>query len=788
MLIFLFVALIFLVPVIIVAAIIAAVVKSEDNRNSVQPPPVNYVYSSGTEVKNKPVKKLSASVVMLLIGTVFIILAAITFVAANWVKMQPEGRIFAIAGSAVLAFCICGVMKAAAGLERTSAAFYAIGSLMSVITLAAAGYYEIFGSWFSLKGDGEFLFYSVMSLIVAAASFIGYPIYKAKALHYVGFSFISIALFTGCLQVDDAEQFAVIIAVAQLAITALLHVIKPQKGTLVEGAAVLIGDITAILYELVALGYVFISTFSPTSYSFAILAMLLLQFYLYGSLKNQKWMLIFANVFLVYASLMAVIKVRNEIGTDYTMLIFSFITMVIYLVNRFIPNNLEPSRIISLVCMGAGAVVSLFAGNEDLYGLNLIVPAVFSLSIISCGLGKNEIIRIISGFTAPIMPFCMAVFLANRIDKQFDFSGKNEVGVIVFGGFVLVCIAVAAFFIKLPVIFKKYQAVGQGFSPVMIYSNLIVSAAVLMVISTYSELFFVVIGLCLIHFIVSHMANYNITSEGSVIALIGIVSNVIKHDLGDNKEVGMYILFAVFIAFIVISRFVFPESITEKGNGKFRIDTLYFGAWAGLFMFPLFDKTANFLRLILIAVILAGMIRKNTKQNTSAVCLSVSTFFAAVAFMARPFLNPDSSMISSKINLGILLLLGIAYKFIWKNNKAVSKISSTTIFVITFAGLIIDGLIYSNVLNKIFVLTVTAAVLVLSFFVKSKTWFIASSLALVIITVFSTRKYFDTAGWWLYLLIVGVIFVAIAAVNEACKKKGETVKSAAAKKFSDWTW
>ncbi|MDE6783938.1 MAG: hypothetical protein K2J26_00970, partial [Ruminococcus sp.] len=105
-----------------------------------QPP----LYTFQPPVKIKPEKKrakLPASAVMLIIGTIFIILSALTFVVANWVKFEPIGRVGALAGSAALAFTICALMKAVAGLERTSGAFYTIGTIFTSISFLTAGYY-----------------------------------------------------------------------------------------------------------------------------------------------------------------------------------------------------------------------------------------------------------------------------------------------------------------------------------------------------------------------------------------------------------------------------------------------------------------------------------------------------------------------------------------------------------------------------------------------------------------------------------------------------------------------
>ncbi|MDE7225379.1 MAG: hypothetical protein K2N49_00730, partial [Ruminococcus sp.] len=175
-------------------------------------------------------------------------------------------------------------------------------------------------------------------------------------------------------------------------------------------------------------------------------------------------------------------------------------------------------------------------------------------------------------------------------------------------------------------------------------------------------------------------------------------------------------------------------------------------------------------------------------KKDASVLFSVSATIASFAFMIRPFLNPDESMIRSKITLGIIFLLGVAYRIIWRDFPNISKNASTFIFIISFIGLMIDGIIYDNAGNRIFVLAVTSAILIWSFFIKSKTWFIVSSTALVIITAVSTFRYFNKAGWWIYLLIVGAIFIFIATVNEICRKKGGTVKSELLKHFSDWNW
>lgn len=774
------------IPAAIIMGIVFLV--KSNSQTPISPQNQPYAYQPVEIKPPKPKKKLSASTVMLLIGTAFIILSAVTFVAANWIKMEPFGRVFALAGAAALAFGVSGVMKAAAGLERTSAAFYMIGSLVSLTSFATAGYYYLFGKWFSFDGDGMGALVATILLIAAAASFIGFPIYKNTAFHYIGFSFISGALVFMCVQLTDTiGQFAVLLSVVQLMITAIIHVFKVQKGTGVEKAVLMIGDISAEIFELISLIYVLLHTLDADIYTFAVLDILIVQFLVYGIFKNQKWMFIFADIFGIYTGMTAACRFEDEIGKDFSMLIFAASTLVIYLINIFLPKNPIIARIISFIGIVIGSFISLLAGNDELFVLNLIVPAAATLSIAYHCLSRSKEIQIATGLTLPIIPFLSALFLNNRFNELFD-TGSNELKTLVYGGLVLIYILMAAFYLNMRKIAFKLHAHRPLLSHLVVYSVMIMAALVLMSISGYTELFLLTVGLSVLHFIVSYFMNCNVTAIGSVISIISLTDHIIRHYFGKGSEQEKYIMFGLFVLMIIASRFVFPEAFVFKKDNRIRIDVLLLSSWAAFFTFGFIDKISAFLILMSIAVFIAGFIKKNTKKDTAAILLSFSVFFTVLAAMNRPFLNPDSSMVQSKITLALMVLAGIAYRYIWRNHKEASKIVSTIVFVLSFAGLIIDGLIYSELLNIIFVLVVTAGILIFSFFVKSKTWFTASSISLVIITVVSTRKYFNSAGWWVYLLAVGIVFIAIAAVNEACRKKGETMKSTISKKFSDWTW
>ena len=92
-----------LIPLAIVGIIIALVV-TDNNHKKVNVQPVRYdaqgrpVYG-GMNVPKK--SNYNSSTVLLLIGVSFIILSAIAFVTANWVKLSDESKVF-ILGALVL--------------------------------------------------------------------------------------------------------------------------------------------------------------------------------------------------------------------------------------------------------------------------------------------------------------------------------------------------------------------------------------------------------------------------------------------------------------------------------------------------------------------------------------------------------------------------------------------------------------------------------------------------------------------------------------------------------------
>ena len=75
-----------------------------------------------------------------------------------------------------------------------------------------------------------------------------------------------------------------------------------------------------------------------------------------------------------------------------------------------------------------------------------------------------------------------------------------------------------------------------------------------------------------------------------------------------------------------------------------------------------------------------------------------------------------------------------------------------------------------------------------SFVRKKKRWFAVSSVALTGLTLYIFRDFFRMIDWWVYLLVVGLLLIAVASANEYFIKKGRELKEKAGRFFEDWKW
>ena len=159
------------------------------------------------EAEQKPLKEkkqLSAKEVrernitwLLNLGVILLLIGGLVLATSTWDVMSNWAKTGLIALVAVLFFGLAYFTRRVLKIEKTGFAFHILGSLFLPIVILSAGYFELFGPYFSYYGEGRFLF-------GAAGSFVILPVYVLLAARlasrlFIWFSYVTISISAGFL-------------------------------------------------------------------------------------------------------------------------------------------------------------------------------------------------------------------------------------------------------------------------------------------------------------------------------------------------------------------------------------------------------------------------------------------------------------------------------------------------------------------------------------------------------------------------------------------------------------
>lgn len=773
------------IPIIIPLGIIRIIFNTACQKQSRSSKANTSCYSQNCNSKTD----LSTSGIMLLIGTAFIVLSGLAFGVASWVKTTPKGRILIMLGAAVFAIVISIILKKVIRLSRTSAAFYIIGTILAALTLIVAGYYELLGEWLSVYGDGMGMLMALSFAVIACSLFIGYILYKMIFFAYIALSAVSLVHFFTALQFSVSnEDFALMMIVFQTIITALIHIPELQHNTYLVKPVQIVGDLTSVLFGVIAFVHVIDTMFAANIFTYLILGLIIIQLIGYGILKKHFWMLRLQSIFTVYTIYVIGFSIYSYFNESLAIVVTASMMIFAHLLNRF---SRSIKTVFSEVFTLIFAVISslIVAGNMNSahFVFELIIIAVVSIILASYVFSRFKAVQVMAGLTAPIFPFIGTGSFYSAMCSFFEYKDTKEIAIIFYSILALIFIAATAFILWLPQYAFIFHAKHPRRTDTILYTNMTVASIILIFLTENSSVFMVPVIVNLIHFALSNKLSCNITAVAPVISLSLITYNITKFN-GYSAFTVMTALMILFILMMIISRITFKNYLFRHENCKFIADPLMISAWLPIVLMFDITKTGFFMSSIALGIYFVCFIRKNTSSDAVSILLTISTVLIATAFIFRPFMVVDSEIISSKITLAIIALIGAACKVIWRKHRKSSLLSSTMIFILSFSGLIIDAIYFQTAGNTIFVMMITVLILLVSLISKCRTWFMTSSIALFTVTIYATREYLMALNWWVYLFAAGMILISVAATNEYYKTKGETVRSCMAKAFSDWTW
>lgn len=281
----------------------------------------------------------------------------------------------------------------------------------------------------------------------------------------------------------------------------------------------------------------------------------------------------------------------------------------------------------------------------------------------------------------------------------------------------------------------------------------------------------------------------NIPSAVTVICAYGAVEKL-AYLFEPSNGYAVHLTAAIIFALISIaaSRLFFADKLIRRDDGRIAVDTFSLGIFLSSFMLGSMAGNAElFTALTFISVFTANLCRKGNAGDFNRAMLTLSCGLFTFALLNRPFLTFNFD-IEEKITLALIALFGFAFSRIWKKYPKIAENVSSVIYGICFILLIVDALTYQSIANTIIVLGVSLAILLYSFARKKKRWFAVSTVSLTGLTLYIFRDFFHMIDWWVYLLAVGILLIAISSANEYFIRKGREIKEKTGRFFEDWTW
>ena len=748
------------------------------------PYPPRAAYPVPGQTMNAPRREkndMTVSNVLFLIGTIFVVLSGLAFGVASWVHTSHEGRVAIICAASVVSFMLSAVIGRFLKLSGTSVSFYILGTGFISTAVLTAGFYHLMGEWLSFSGDGTFALLALGSAAAAVMLFIGKKIFKNQALMYTALSVSALAVLFAALQIgNDLEGSVTIFIILQAVITALIYGLKLTDRSANNMAYKTVGSISALIYGSISAVYAVSVITSPTVQSYFVFAVIICQLIFYGLYFKNEALIYAESLVSLLLALMGSLSIYEDHGVRYGILLFFALSFALYLMHSFIPTfrhiftrsfTFGSSVIASLVC--------LEELTKTAYVPELLIGLLMSAIIGGYVFSKNEIISKLAGISAVIMPLITFFRLAEVAAYETDLSFKT---VLLISYSILALIFTGAAFIL-----NKRSAGSSNKMLFAVYTDLCTAGVMLMCLPALDRLFIIPAAICLLHFAVSNRVRSNITSLISAASFVMTIYVWITSSMEQEIE-KLIVMSSVFVVYMLVSRAIYNKGIFTSTEEKFTLDSLLVTGWLPIILMFGSSRNAAFAVLMAAAIYTACFIKKNTAPVTASILLTVTTALTAIALITRPFLIPSSAEISSKITIAIVALTGAACRFIWRKNTEAARYSSNAIFILSFIALLIDAIRFDNGANTIIVMTVMLLVLIVSIMARSKTWFITSASCLLIVTLYATREYLMALNWWIYLFFAGMILIALAAVNEYCKKNNETLRSSVVKRFSSWTW
>lgn len=265
--------------------------------------------------------------------------------------------------------------------------------------------------------------------------------------------------------------------------------------------------------------------------------------------------------------------------------------------------------------------------------------------------------------------------------------------------------------------------------------------------------------------------------------------------LTDESHLPIVTAIAAVMLLTVLPGFILHRhKLWEKRDGAYMLDVFAVSRFSGLFTYMNYADSdiTKWCTIWVAAMSVITLCKKDTKPTMRRILLTITVFAPFLAWICQPFLElPDIISLELKI-LPVLIYCGVL-RLIWRDSlKTVDNITFW-VYAASYVVLFIAAISSADLADGLIIVISAFILLVFSFIVKQKKWFILSLTVIVTATLIMSRSFWASLAWWGYLLAAGLILIAIGAANElkkqaASRENKSDIEQKITRFMSEWTW
>jgi len=266
---------------------------------------------------------------LLALGCGLVLLAGIIFAMTTWETLSGFGKTISLIIATFVFFLMSNFAEKKFNLKSSAITYYILANAFLIFAFVSAGYFNIFGTWFSLSGAGAKLYVSLLWSLGAILAYMAYLKYDLTNLFYIIDFFILLGLIYLLNYFNIGQDIILLIVILSLAIFALI----PIKGEVIKrtnnfakiflpiASYILFINIASLklegglLFNLISFGIAFVSIY-------------------YLAIVNKN---VFYEVFAPIFTIGTAFILSTALVTDNKLIFLQFIliTLVIYLMGYF---------------------------------------------------------------------------------------------------------------------------------------------------------------------------------------------------------------------------------------------------------------------------------------------------------------------------------------------------------------------------------------------------------------------------------------------------------------------